>query len=135
MKIINNPPEVVLQKIQKILTKENEDTKPSVGIVDLGGSDGCLHYVALDDDEEPIGAATLQFESELYKLYVVPLHRKNKVAEGLVKHVMEIVKQKGESELFIETTEQAIPFWNKLINNNNFKVRIIPNRQKFYILL
>ncbi|MBQ4796478.1 GNAT family N-acetyltransferase [Pectobacterium versatile] len=135
MKIINNPSEVILQKIQKILTKENEDTKFSVGIIDLGGSDGCLHYVALDDNEEPIGVATLQFESELYKLYVVPIHRKHKVAEGLVKHVMEVVKKTGESELFIETTDQAIPFWNKLINDNNFKIRIVPNNQKFYILL
>lgn len=90
--------------------------------------------VALEDGV-PLGAATVQLGNELYKLYVAPQHRGRHVAEKLVSHVMDFLKEEGETEISIEMTKNSLPFWGRVVEKHSLEYEPIYGQLKMLIKL
>ncbi|WP_446471520.1 GNAT family N-acetyltransferase [Xenorhabdus stockiae] len=134
-----NPSKEVLDKIQLILDKENEDTNHLVGIVDIWMPCTCdtNHSVGIVDilmpctcngwycvvmnDDNPIAVASVYKWGELYKLYVCPESRGKGIAEQLVLHIIKKNEYLETDGLFVEMTQESINFWDKVIKKNKLR--------------
>ncbi|ELQ6144906.1 GNAT family N-acetyltransferase [Cronobacter dublinensis] len=135
MDIVNAPQEHLLDQLQKQMDDENRSCSPEgIGIMDLGSNVDCWHCMALEDGV-PLGAATVQLGNELYKLYVAPQHRTRHVAEKLVSHVMASLKEKGETEMFIEMTNNSLPFWARFVEKHQLEYDPVHGQLKAFIKL
>ncbi|MDZ7324916.1 GNAT family N-acetyltransferase [Kosakonia sacchari] len=135
MDIINNPQQNLLDQLEQLMIAENQSNAPEgIGIMDLGSNVDCWHCMALENGK-PLGAATVQLDIELYKLYVAPQHRNKHVAEKLVKHVMSSLKDNGETEMFIEMTNQSLPFWARFVEKQQLEYTPVPEQLKAFIKL
>ncbi|WP_323939497.1 GNAT family N-acetyltransferase [Aeromonas caviae] len=119
MDIIEDNNREMLKKIQSTLDSENK-LKNDVGIADIWHTLGNPRYFIAIADNKPIAVATLHGydEPELYKLYVIPSHRRKNVAKSLVEHVINNLSQNGINELFVEMTNGSLEFWDSIAMNH-----------------
>lgn len=108
MQIIENPPNIELQKLQDILEKERPE-----GIVDIWV---CLDpfYLALKSEGSIVGVASISLGyevAEIYKIYVSPCHRRSGVAKQLFNEALQRFRQKGIKEVFVEVASEAGFLW------------------------
>ncbi|EJF6670436.1 GNAT family N-acetyltransferase [Escherichia coli] len=135
MDIVNTSQQHLLIQLQKQMDDENRSNSPEgIGIMDLGSNVDCWHCVALEDGV-PLGAATVQLGNELYKLYVAPQHRGRHVAEKLVSHVMDFLKEEGETEISIEMTKNSLSFWGRVVEKHSLEYEPIYGQLKMLIKL
>jgi len=115
MKFIYPASEEQLSKIQWIL-----DKNPEPGIVDIRASFNSSSIVA-EETGSILGVATIIWgddASELYKLYVVPNHKRKGVGTALANKTIDILKEHNVKELLIEIAGESRPFWENFILNH-----------------
>ncbi|MBQ1812666.1 MAG: ribosomal protein S18-alanine N-acetyltransferase [Bacilli bacterium] len=89
----------------------------------------CFVY---EEDDEVVGfilADIFDDRAEIIDVAVEVMHRNNKIGDKLVKHVIELCKEKGCNDITLEVrvnNDAAI----KLYKNNDFK--IVSIRKKYY---
>lgn len=49
--------------------------------------------------------------AELYKLYVMPAHRKRGLARSIFAAAISSLKRRGVTDLHLEITDESFPFW------------------------
>lgn len=108
MRIIENPPNTELQKLQEVLEKERPE-----GIVDIWV---CLDpfYLALENSGSIVGVASISLGdevAEIYKIYVSPNHRRSGIAKQLFNEALQRFRQHGIKEVFVETASEAGFLW------------------------
>ena len=67
----------------------------------------------------PVAVAAVADHGELYKLYVLPENRKKGIAEQFVLYLIKKIAVSNKDALFVEMTNQSIPFWERLIQKND----------------
>jgi predicted N-acetyltransferase YhbS len=94
-----NPGETLEQRVVRIQGKMNVDRVP-------------VAFVALDDDDDIVGTASLIFDDLegdprnpwLASVFVLPTHRKKGIASALVRTVEEAARRLGYSRLYLFTS-------------------------------
>ena len=112
MRIIENPPNSELQKLQEVLEKERPE-----GIVDIWVA--CYpFYLAVENADSIVGVASICLgceSAEIYKIYVEPCHRRSGVAKQLFNEALQRFRQNGIKEVFVETASEAGFLWLKSV--------------------
>lgn len=119
MKFNLSPSDSQLKAIQNQLEQEKFQ-----GIRDIWV---CIspYYFGVEENNLLIGVASMSLGSEaceLYKLYVPISHRGKGVASSLVKKAIEISKNHGAHELYVQTAGDSRGFWEKIVKNENFEL-------------
>ncbi|AUU38413.1 TPA: GNAT family N-acetyltransferase [Proteus mirabilis] len=114
----DNPSKKVLDGIQRRLTEENSAPNNFVGITDIWMNFSGKYYVAIDNNTA-VAVAAVADHGELYKLYVLPENRKKGIAEQFVLYLIKKIAVSNKDALFVEMTNQSIPFWERLIQKND----------------
>ncbi len=108
MRIIENPPNTELQKLQEVLEKERPE-----GIIDIWV---CLDpfYLALENSGSIVGVASISLGdevAEIYKIYVSPSHRRSGFAKQLFNEALQRLRQRGIKRVFVEIASEAGFLW------------------------
>ncbi len=108
MRIIENPPDAELQKLQKVLEKERPE-----GIVDIWV---CVNpfYLAVEHAGSIVGVAAISLGgdvAEIHKIYVSPFHRRSGVARQLFDEAIQRFRQYKIREVFVEIASKAGGLW------------------------
>lgn len=104
MRIIENPSDTALQKLQEVLEKESPE-----GIVDIW----CLiqpFYLAAEDAGSIVGVASISWGddcAEIYKIYVAPHYRRGGIAKQLFGEALQRFRQNGIKQIVVETASEA----------------------------
>lgn len=124
-----SPSDSQLESIQNQLEQEEY-----LGIRDIWV---CInpYYFGMEENNKLIGVASMILGSEaceLYKLYVPCSHRGKGIASSLVKKAVEISKNNGAHELYVEISGNSSGFWKKI--TKDLDTEFISN-EKFIIKL
>lgn len=120
MQIINPPSNEQLNILQNELDKEE-----NVGIVDIYGSSISLSLIA-EENDSILGVVRIAFQegndsAEIYKLYVAPSHRGKGVSTFMLKRAIEILVKQDAIQLFIESTDNSLSFWEHYLSKCKFE--------------
>ncbi|MCE7912986.1 MAG: N-acetyltransferase [Candidatus Brocadia sp. AMX3] len=114
MKIIDNPSEQQLSKLQEIL-----DNEKNAWIVDIGGYLVSDYIAAIDDSGELVGVASIiMYESEnaeLHKLYIAPAHRRRGIGHTLFEATIDHLRTSGIRKILIEVVGNSSQFWSTVV--------------------
>lgn len=118
MRFITRPSEASLMQLQHQLDSENAQRR--VGIRDIW-STLWPHYVAAEDGDVCVAVASLSHDNgstiaELYKLYVAPTSRGNKIGEKLFEKTIDFLNKKGVTTLHIEVTPESYSYWASVLD-------------------
>ena len=83
------------------------------------------YYFGVEESTMLIGVASMSLGNEaceLYKLYVPISHRGKGVASSLVKKAIEISKNHGTHELYVQIAGNSRGFWEKVVKNENIEL-------------
>ncbi|MCA6217045.1 GNAT family N-acetyltransferase [Ideonella sp. B7] len=100
MHIIENPPVKRLMPLQEMLERER-----APGIVDIWV---CVkpYYLAIEHDGDIVGVASISMGedvAEIYKIYVLPNHRRSGFGKALFGETLNRLFNSGISEILVET--------------------------------
>ncbi|MEH6393933.1 GNAT family N-acetyltransferase [Pseudoalteromonas sp.] len=130
IKIIENPPVGVLNKVQEQLSFEQ-----GLGIVDIWC---CLNpsYLLAVESGENAGVLSLSVGDEMaevYKLYVPKGHRRKGVGRALFNHAVSLLREQEIKEIGIETVGDSGLFWNKIISD--YQYQMFPEQNKCIVTI
>lgn len=78
-----------------------------------GLDDECLHVLALDEDEQPIGTGRLLPDGKIGRMAVVKEWRGKGVGEAILKLLMNEARDRGHTQVKLAAQTHAIPFYQK----------------------
>ena len=118
MKFNESPSNQQLQELQALL-----DKNPEPGIADIWVT-VCPRYLTIEDNGKAVGVASMiclgDEAWELHKLYVARDYRTKGSGAALVQRVIEIAREQGVGELFIEISGDSFPFWQRMAESWKF---------------
>ncbi|MDF1813281.1 MAG: GNAT family N-acetyltransferase [Verrucomicrobiales bacterium] len=91
-----------------------------------------IHVLALDPDDNPIGTARLLPAGKIGRVAVLKEWRKSGVGRAMMIRLIEIAKQRGDTELILHAQTWTIPFYRSLgftAEGDEFDEAGIPHRK------
>ncbi|MGV6475000.1 GNAT family N-acetyltransferase [Azotobacter vinelandii] len=118
MRIIENPPNHQLIKLQEVLSKDTE-----AGIDDIWGT-LVFDYIGAEDNGVLVGVASVSLNdefAEIYKLYVAPSQRGKGIGSLILERTIQYVRERGVRALGVEIAGNSYSFWEKATSNYRIK--------------